>query len=272
MNTRAIQAIIRKDLQVVTRSKAVMLPIIILPLVFFVILPIFFVALIPSDGLPAAQPAELEEFLAQIPAGLEQEMAGYTDTQKIVVFMLVYMLAPMFLIVPLMVASVIAADSFAGERERKTLEALVYTPTTDLELFTAKTLAAWIPAMIVALLSFIIYAIMVNISAWPHMGRIFFPNTMWLVLVLWVAPATAALGLGTMVLVSSRVKSFQEAYQLGGVVVLPVIMLVVAQATGVMYFNITLVLLLGTVLWLIDALVLGLSVRTFQRGEIIARL
>lgn len=53
---------------------------------------------------------------------------------------------------------------------------------------------------------------------------------------------------------------------------LPVIMLVVAQATGVMYFNITLVLLLGTVLWLIDALVLGLSVRTFQRGEIIARL
>jgi ABC-type Na+ efflux pump permease subunit len=41
-----------------------------------------------------------------------------------------------------MVSSVLAADSFAGEKERKTLEALLYTPTTDRELFTAKLLEA----------------------------------------------------------------------------------------------------------------------------------
>lgn len=45
------------------------------------------------------------------------------------------------------------------------------------------------------------------------MAWIFFPNTMWLGLVVWVAPAMVRLG--TIVLVSARVRGFQEPYQLG---------------------------------------------------------
>ncbi len=93
-----------------------------------------------------------------------------------IVFALVYMLAPMFLIMPLMVSSILAADSFAGEKERKTLEALLYTPTTDRELFTAKLLGAWLTAVIVALLSFVVYAVMVNAAGWHSIGHLFFPT------------------------------------------------------------------------------------------------
>ena len=39
-----------------------------------------------------------------------------------------YLLAPLFLIVPLMVSAVLAADAFAGEKERKTLESLLHLP------------------------------------------------------------------------------------------------------------------------------------------------
>ena len=39
-----------------------------------------------------------------------------------------YLLAPLFLIVPLMVSAVLAADAFAGEKERKTLERLLHLP------------------------------------------------------------------------------------------------------------------------------------------------
>ena len=39
MNTRAILAIVRKDLKVAVQNKGVVLPIIILPLVLFVVLP-----------------------------------------------------------------------------------------------------------------------------------------------------------------------------------------------------------------------------------------
>jgi ABC-2 type transport system permease protein len=94
---------------------------------------------------------------------------------------------------------------------------------------------------------------------------------MWIVLVLWVAPPVAGLGLATMVLVSSRVQGFQEAYQIGGAVVIPVLLLGVGQMTGVMYFNVGLVFLLGAVLWLVDAGLLWLGVKTLRRGEMIVR-
>lgn len=184
---------------------------------------------------------------------------------------LTYFLAPMYLIIPMMVSAVIAADSLAGERERKTIEALVYTPTTDFELFVAKLLAAWIPALVVGIGGFVLYAIACNASAWPTMGRIFFPNLMWVLLAFWVGPAAAGLGLGAMVLVSSRVASFQEANQMGGMVVLPIIFLVVAQGAGVMYFSVELVALLGLVLFAIDAGLLIFGQRLFRRGQILAR-
>src|SRR5512144_1540169 len=162
MNTRAILAIVRKDLKVAVQNKGVLLPIIILPLILFVIFP-WIMAYAPSWANTAgASVSNIDELLARMPSGLLHELSGYTQEQQMIVFSLVYMLAPLFLILPLMVSSVIAADSFAGEKERKTLEALLYTPTTDRELFTAKLLGAWIAAIAVALLSFVIYAIMVN--------------------------------------------------------------------------------------------------------------
>jgi ABC-2 type transport system permease protein len=272
MNTRAILAVIRKDLKVIAGSKGVLVPLIIVPVVIFVALPAL-AALAPAAvNIPGMSLSNIQSLLTRMPAGLQAQLAGYDEAQKIIVLVLVYLLAPMFLIVPLMVASVIAADSFAGEKERKTLEALLYTPTTDLELFVAKMLSAWLPAMGVAIGGFVLYGIVANLASWPVMGRIFFPNLMWVVLVIWVAPAVAGLGLGTMVLVSSRVSGFQEAYQLGGAIVIPIVILVVGQSTGVMYFSTLLVVLLGLVFWIVDAALLWFGVRTFRRGELIARL
>ena len=63
-----------------------------------------------------------------------------------VVLMLGYFLAPLFLIIPLMVAAIVGAESFVGEKERHTLEGLLYTPATDLELYAGKVLAGAVPA------------------------------------------------------------------------------------------------------------------------------
>jgi ABC-type Na+ efflux pump permease subunit len=181
------------------------------------------------------------------------------------------MLAPMFLIMPLMVSSILAADSFAGEKERKTLEALLYTPTTDRELFTAKLLGSWVTAVVVALLSFVVYAVMVNAAGWQSIGHIFFPNWMWIALVLWVTPAVAGLGLVVMVFVSARAQGFQDAYQLGGMVVLPVLLLMVGQISGVMYFSLGLVLIVGSVIWLIDMGLLWFASKGFRRAELMTK-
>jgi fatty-acid desaturase len=73
-------------------------------------------------------------------------------------------------------------------------------------------------------------------------------------------------------LISSKVSTFQDAYQLGALVVLPVLLLVFGQIAGVLYLNVLAVLLVGLVLWLVDAAILWYGIRTFHRSEIIARL
>ena len=271
MNTRAILAIIRKDLKVALQNKGVVLPIVILPLILFVIIPWVMAYASSLTGTSGASLSNLDEMLARMPSGLLNELSRYTPEQQLLVFSLVYMLAPMFLIMPLMVSSVLAADSFAGEKERKTLEALLYTPTTDRELFTAKLLGAWTAAVAVALLSFVLYAVMVNAAGWQSMEHIFFPNWMWIALVFWVTPAVAGLGLVVMVFVSARAQGFQDAYQIGGMIVLSVILLMVGQISGVMYFSLGVVLFVGFVIWLIDAGLLWFAGKSFRRGELITK-
>jgi ABC-2 type transport system permease protein len=272
MNKRAILAIIRKDLMAVTQSKAVVLPLIVVPVILFILMPLL-AAFAPSlSGLPGGSMPQLDQLLQGAPAGLRAALSGYSDAQMFAVWMLVYLMAPMFLILPVMVASVIAADSFAGEKERKTLEALLYTPTSDTDLFLAKALTAWLPALAVTLLGFIVYSLVADLTTWKLIGKPLLPNLTWTMMVVWVAPAAAALGLSSMVLVSSRVRTFQEAYQLGGMVVLPIVLLVLGQATGVMYFDVGLVILLGVVLWIIAAGLLWLGIRLFRRSELIAQL
>jgi len=272
MNARVLRAIARRDLKLVGRSKPVLIPLLVVPAIFLVLLPALG-ALAPNlAALPGAPMAGMGTFVESMPAGLRASLDGLDETQQLVVLMIVYFMAPLFLILPLMVASVIAADSFAGEKERKTLEALLHTPATDRELFLGKWLAAWVPALAVAGGGFLLYAFVANAAGWPVMGRLFFPNAMWVVLVLWVAPAVAALGLGVTVLVSARVRTFQEAYQMGGVVVLPIVLLVIGQATGVMYFSTGLVWALGAGVWAVDAVLLGLSLRLFRRDALLSRL
>jgi len=272
MNTRAVRAIIRKDLKVTWQNKGVMIPLVVVPAVMFILLPAV-AGLTPllGDG-PGSPLADLQQLLETMPPAMQNALSGYTPLQQVVVLALVYFLAPMYLIVPLMVASVIAADSFAGEKERKTLEALLYTPTTDRELLLGKLLAAWLPAVAVGLIGFLLYAVVANIAAWPTMGEIFFPNLMWVVLALWVAPAVAGLGLVVTVLISARAEGFQDAYQMGAIVVLPLLLLVIGQATGVILFSTGMVLLLGLVLWLLDGLLLWWGGSWFRRAELFSRL
>ncbi|MCK4978184.1 MAG: hypothetical protein KAS36_14715 [Anaerolineales bacterium] len=114
--------------------------------------------------------------------------------------------------------------------------------------------------------------IMANAAAWPTMKMIFFPNWMWIVLVLWVSPAAAGLGLGTMVLVSGRAQGFQDAYQTGGVIVIPVLLLMFGQLSGAMYFSIWVVFSIGLILWAIDIALIWFGSRIFRRGRLIARM
>ncbi len=269
VNWRAVRAIVRRDLTVVRGSKAVVLPIVIVPLLMLVVLPVVG-GILPRSAGPNDL-AELRPLLDALPAGiaagLPAPMAG-----KVAALVLVYLLAPMYLIVPLMVASVLAADSFAGEKERRTLEGLLNAPVTDRDLLLAKVLVAWLPAVVVGLIGAVLYGSVAEIAIRGVVDGHLFPNLVWVLLAVWVGPAVAGLGLSAMVLVSARVQSFQAAYQIGGVVVLPVVLLVVGQGAGVVAFDARLVAALGAVIWLIDGALLWYGARHFRREELALRL
>lgn len=273
MRWRAISAVARKDLATVLRNRGVRIPLVAAPTVILVVLPILLVT--GGQALTSGAPGAITDsgaFGSQFTPEVAQQATGIAGAGSFTAFILEVFLAPLYLLIPLMVATVIAADSFAGERDRGTLEALLHSPTSDSELFTAKFLAAWIPAMVVSLAGFVVYSVIANVVAWPELGRVFFPTRTWLVLALFVTPGIAALGLGLMVIVSSRVQSLQAAHQFGSLVVLPIVLLLIGQVSGAILLDLRVVSLLGVMVWAMAALVLRVAVRGFRRELLAVRL
>ena len=269
MNGNAVQAIVRKDLKVVFQNKGISVPLIAAPLlILMVLLPGMAVLAGKMGDMVTSALAWMDRAVQVMPAGFTAALSGYDAAQRFVVLFLVYGAAVLYLLLPLMVVTTIAADSFAGEKERKTLEALLYTPTTDWELLAGKLLSAWLPAVGITWGGFLLYAVMANVAAWPVMGRLFFPTTSWVILALWVAPAAAGLGLGAMVLISSRARTFQAANQLSVVVVFPIVMLLGTPILGLMCLGTWLMVLLGLALWGVDAALVWIGMRGFRRDRL----
>ena len=87
----------------------------------------------------------VERFLASVPGDLAGPILALPPEEQLIVLVNGYLLAPLFLIVPLMVSAVLAADAFAGEKERKTLESLLHSSISARDLFVAKFLTAFLP-------------------------------------------------------------------------------------------------------------------------------
>lgn len=274
MNWRSIWAIARKDLREVLQNKMVWGPALIVPLVFAVVMPIVMTVvpqMIPVEDVQR-ELGDMDTLLKNMPASLKVIFDGKSLEQMFVVYMMGFTFAPLFLIMPLMFSSVVGSDSFAGERERKTMEALLYAPTSDLELFMGKVLAALIPAITLSWLAFLVNIIVVNIASYPLFGRVWFPLVTWWPLIFWLTPALAVLGISATVLISSRVKTFMEAYQASASLVLFVLVLVIGQISGVLFLGVAVEMIIGLFIWLVDAVLIYFSVKNFNRSALIAKL
>ncbi len=69
---------------------------------------------------------------------------------------------------PGIVAASIAADAFAGERERQTLETLLATPLTEAMILYGKAFAAIAYGVAVAACGVAVSIVSINVGAWPY--------------------------------------------------------------------------------------------------------
>src|SRR5690606_13815750 len=174
MNRSVIRTLLARDLGMIRRSRALMLPMLFLPTLLLVLLP----AVI---GLAARERSlDVDRFVNMLPNGLADPILSHPPDERLIILVLGYMVAPLFLIVPLMVSSVLAADTFAGEKERKTLETLLHLPVADRDLYIAKLLSTFVPSTAISWLGFVVFCVVSNVVCWPVMGRVFLPTVSWM--------------------------------------------------------------------------------------------
>lgn len=273
MRIEKAMLVFKKDWREIRRNWQVILPILVVPLIISVFLPVI-LGLIPSFAVNQGSSLNgFETLIENLPSHVQEQLAGMTENQVMIYVMAVYFFAPFFLIIPLMASSVISSDSFAGEKERKTIEALLATPITDGELFFGKMLVSFIPSMIVTIVSFAIYTAVFDIIAYGLFnGMLLLPTIDWILLIFGLAPTVALASIGLTVMISAKVKGFREAQQISVVLLIPVLALVFGQVTGAIIFGPPVILALIGLFGLVDFAVFRAGVKLFKREEILTKL
>lgn len=258
-----IRALVGKEWSEVFRNKFVLFSVIFVPLLFTAI------PLLMLNGVRSAGDADALGFgeAARQFAALCADLDEATCSQ----FFIVSQFMPLFLMMPVMIPITIASYSIVGEKTRRTLEPLLATPVTTLELLAGKGLAAALPAIAATWLSFGIFVVGALMMG---MGRdlvLKFFDPMWLTAIFVVGPLLALAGVSIAVMISSRTTDPRVAEQISGLFVLPLVGLIVAQTAGLILLDRTLVLWMAFVMVVLDVVLLFFAGRLFQREHILTR-
>jgi ABC-2 type transport system permease protein len=273
MKWKNVITIAKKDWIEVCQNKYAMVAMMIVPVIFVVIMPLVFTLLIPNLNVTPQEilnsDSDIQFFVQRMPEALARFIDFGKPMESMIVLMLGLMLAPMFLILPLMFATTIAAESFAGERERKTIESLLYTPASDADLLVGKVTAAAIPSILVTWVGFAVYTLILNLAPYNFFQRIWFPLPTWWPLIFWITPALVVLSIAVTVIISARVQNFLGAYQTSSSMVLIVVLLFAGQMSGVLYLSVGVEMIMGAVFWIIAFVIGYFAIKTFNRGSLL---
>ncbi|MFD2612205.1 ABC transporter permease subunit [Paenibacillus gansuensis] len=249
MNWNCVWAIASKDMKAVSSNSKLWIPLLVLPILFCVVFPVGLIL-----AAPHAAGSDTLELIRSMTANLPQRgviseiSAMQVPGHQLIYLAVHYLLLPVFLIIPLITSMVTSTNSFVGEKERRTLESLLFSPISILELFTGKVLASLIPTLVISASGFAALGVVVDTMTYSTFGKLIFPSANWLILACWLAPALTFCNILFCVLISARVKGYQEAQQICGVTILPVVGLVIGQITGLFLLSPFLLIIIGGIL------------------------
>lgn len=257
----AMYAIIKKDFRSVAANRRLFPALLIVPLVLTVILPsifVFSVHFVPDDP-------DIMKLLELIPQTARSENIELTLCGLI----LNYILPVFFLMIPIMTASIMSATAFVGEKERHTLETLLYCSLTLRQIFQAKVLASFLLSILVSLISFTFMLLVIETELFFLMGGILLPSVNWLIILLLVSPAISLIAVTLIVRGSAKAQTVEESQQAAAFLIVPLILLVVGQFTGVLLMSVWLLLGLGIFCGILAWLLLQKSMRRFTYEKLL---
>lgn len=249
--------LIKKDLKGITANRQLFITILIVPLVLTTVLPTIFILAVQ---FAPEESNDIKQLLDLLP--MEQQVG---DLDELVIGLVMNSIMPMFfLMIPIMAASVMAASSFVGEKEKNTLETLLYCPLSLKQIFQAKVMASFLMSMIVSFVSFAVMMVVVEVEVLLTAGRMMLPNINWLFVMLLISPAISLIAIILIVRGSAKAQTMEEAQQRSMFLVLPVILLVAGQFTGIVLIGTWLLFGLGSVLMIIALLMMRGSVDKYN--------
>ncbi|GAB4521471.1 MAG: ABC transporter permease subunit [Anaerolineales bacterium] len=258
-----IKILMYKEWAEVFKNRLVLFTVIFLPLLLSA-LPL---VILGTMGDVAA----MEGTLSDMPSAALAMCGANMGTGECLQVYLLSQFVLMFMLIPLIIPVSIAAYSIVGEKRAHSLEPLLATPITTWALILAKGLAAVLPAVAASWLAFLVFAVGgVILAVSPAVVKAFL-QPMWLLAVIAGGPLLAMLSVSIALMVSSRVNDPRVAEQLTGVVVVPVLMLLFGQMTGYLVLERSLVVIFLLALVALDAGLLFLTVRVFDRENILTR-
>jgi ABC-2 type transport system permease protein len=265
INLQRIRLILGKEWMEIRQQKMLLLGMFFLP-VLFTVLPL--ALLVGLAYLPARELQDLKPMLEA--TGLNSPLRGLAETE-VAQALLGQPLSSLYFLLPVILPSVISSYSVVGEKTNHTLEPLLATPVTTLELLLAKILTALIPAIGITWFFGLIFIAGVRVLTMSE--RVFeaIISPAWLILFLLCAPLLALITIAVTVAVSSRATDPRSAQESSSVVILPVIAVLIGQFSGLLVLSPLFSLAAALVLALIATIAIWFATRRFQRETILTR-
>lgn len=257
-----VKTIIFKEWAEVFKNRLVLFTVAFLPLILTA-LPLIMLAMTSGlEGEVSTGDAPPPEFFGELCQELSEMDCTAVYTMNIFTLM--------FMILPVAIPVTIAAYSIVGEKAARSLEPLLATPITTVELMAGKTISAVVPAILATWISFGIYVVGARIMLADRLFQAVL-DPMWLIAIFIVGPLLTVMAVSIAIMISSRVTDPRVAEQLSAVVILPLILLVVGQSVGWILLDQTLLIVIALAVALIDVVLLYLSIQLFQRETILTR-
>lgn len=185
--------------------------------------------------------------------------------------MMFNMILMIFIIVPATLPTIIATYSIVGEKNNRSLEPLLATPTTDGELLAGKIFSSFIPSMGATYLAFTLGVVLLDIVLIPKIGYPPLPNLTWTLSMVLLAPTACLMSVLACVLVSSKVNDVRAAQQLGGFVVMPVVVLMIGVLAGFIFLSPVMIFIFAGLYGCLDLGLFFFAKAIFNREAILTK-
>lgn len=263
MNVHKMWVIVRKEWAEVFRNRFVLFTVGFLPLIL---------TALPLIILGVSGSAEEMTGLsgADLPANFESLCEGLQGSDCLQYFFVTQFML-LFMLMPLAIPVTIASYSIVGEKTTRTLEPVLATPITTLELLLGKSLAAALPAVAATWIGFLLFVVgSMFLSVGPNVVARFF-DPLWIIAIFIVGPLLAIASVSVAVMVSSRAQDPRVAEQLSMLVIMPLLGLFIGQIMGLIFIDRRMILLLAGIVALIDVGLVAFATRLFERETILVR-